>query len=90
MSQEKPEDILKPIIYSLFKACMSFPDYMNEYRTEVTKKEPFKIDDVLKTVGEMAKPYEQMIPASARLFLKLARSGGLSYVMKIAEKLAGD
>ena len=90
MSEEKPEDILKPFAYSFFKACMSFQDYMNEYRTEVAKKEPLKMDEVLKAIGDIAKPYEQMIPPSARLLLKLARSGGLGYVMKIAEKLAGD
>ena len=90
MSEEKPEDMLRPIVYSFFKAGMSFPDFMNEYRTEVAKQEPLKVEDILKTLGEMIKPYEQMIPPSYRVFFKLARSGGLGYVMKIAEKLAGD
>ena len=90
MSKEDPEDILKPLVYSIFKASMSLPDYMNEYRKEIQKKQPFKIEDVLKVVAEMAKPYEDMIHPSYRVFLKLARSGGLGYVLKIAEKLAGD
>lgn len=90
MNTEKPEDILRPLIYSFFKASMSVPDFMNEYRTEVARKEPLQIEDVLKVVGEMIKPYEQMIPPSYRIFLKLARSGGLGYLMKIAEKLGGE
>jgi len=90
MSYEKPEDILMPLVYSFFKAGMSLPDYMNEYRREIAKQEPLKLDDVLKVIGEIAKPYEQMIPPYARIFLKLARSGGIGYLLKIAEKLGGE
>ncbi|MFH0711310.1 MAG: hypothetical protein V1944_01915 [Candidatus Aenigmatarchaeota archaeon] len=90
MSQGKNEDMLKPLIYSFLKAGMSIPDHMNEYRKEVAKQEPLQLEDILKVVGETVKPYEEMIPPSYRVFFKLARSGALSYVMKIAEKLAGD
>jgi hypothetical protein len=90
MSQEKMEDIFQPLAYWFLKAVTSLPDHMNEYRREVAKQEPLQLDDILKAVGETVKPYEHMIPPSYRVFFKLARSGALPYVMKIAEKLAGD
>jgi len=90
MSQEKPEDMFQPLAYSFLKAAMSLPDFMNEYRTEVARREPLQLDDILKTVGETVKPYEHLIPPSYRVFFKLARSGALPYLMKIAEKIAGD